>query len=309
MGAVHFSIDPQLVELLKQLLPLEVFVETGTFEGEAVQRIRPYFEEIHSVESSEKYFASASERFNKDPAIHLYLDDSPRFLRQLVPQLRNRSVLYWFDAHWCEADASAGKSSQCPLLQELESMDILNSQSVILIDDARLFLCPPPAPHEVSQWPDFDSLVKKLHCLSSHHLFMVVNDTILYFPVTLRNAVRSFAHEQSINWLTVLDRSRDYDSVLMGFKAANREISNLIEAAKEKDEEISRLSAAAIEKDEEINRVLNAAEQRLGLINHLDRELSDLRRSRAYRLGFALLNPRIVLKRILRKTPSLAGKT
>ena len=309
MGAVYFSIDLQLVELLKQLLPLEVFVETGTFEGEAVQRVRPYFEEIHSVESSEKYFASASERFRKDQAIHLYLDDSSRFLRQLFPQMRNRPVLYWLDAHWCEADASAGKSAQCPLLQELEAMDILNSQSAILIDDARLFLCPPPLPHEVRQWPDFDSLIKRLHSLSSHHLLMVLNDTILYFPVALRDALKSFAHEQSINWLTVLDRSRDYDSVLMEFKSANREISNLIEAVKEKDEEISRLSAAAQEKDEEINRVLNAAEQRLGLINRLDRELSDLRRSRAYRLGFALLNPRIVLKSIFRKTPSLEGKS
>ena len=288
MGAVHFSIDPQLVELLKQLLPLEVFVETGTFEGEAVQRIRPYFEEIHSVESSEKYFASASERFRQDQAIHLYLDDSSRLLRQLFPQLRSRSVLYWFDAHWCEADASAGKSSQCPLLQELEAMDTLNSQSVILIDDARLFLCAPPAPHEVSQWPDFDSIVKRLEALSSHHELMVINDVILFFPASIDNHLRGFAHRHSIDWLTVLDKSRDYDSILKEFSQLEREAKG---------------------KDEEIHLLLNTAEQRLGLINQLDRELYDLRKSKAYRLGYALLNPGAALRWIIGRGHSLPKKT
>ena len=36
MGAVHFSIDPRLLARLRDLLPLKVFVETGTYEGESV---------------------------------------------------------------------------------------------------------------------------------------------------------------------------------------------------------------------------------------------------------------------------------
>ena len=35
MGAVHFSIDPKLVSILQQQLPLTIFVETGTFKGES----------------------------------------------------------------------------------------------------------------------------------------------------------------------------------------------------------------------------------------------------------------------------------
>ncbi len=41
MGAVHFSIDPKLVAVFKRHLPLQVFVETGTFEGEAIRHNSP----------------------------------------------------------------------------------------------------------------------------------------------------------------------------------------------------------------------------------------------------------------------------
>ncbi len=40
MGAIDFSIDVRLVECLRRELPISVFVETGTFEGEAIARYR-----------------------------------------------------------------------------------------------------------------------------------------------------------------------------------------------------------------------------------------------------------------------------
>jgi hypothetical protein len=39
------------------------------------------------------------------------------------------------------------------LLDEFRAIGRLNERSVILIDNARLFLCPPPVPHETSQCP------------------------------------------------------------------------------------------------------------------------------------------------------------
>ena len=55
MGAVHFSLDTNLVKAIKSVLSLDVFVETGTFKGDTIENVKDYFTEIHSVELSEEY--------------------------------------------------------------------------------------------------------------------------------------------------------------------------------------------------------------------------------------------------------------
>jgi hypothetical protein len=166
VGAVYFSVDTELIRELKRHLPLEVLVETGTFEGDTVAQVRELFETLHTVELSEKYFEISRQRFLYDPAIFVSQGHSPDWLKQLVPRLLDQPVLYWLDAHWCVAEQTAGEISQCPLIEELRAIGGLNPQSVLMIDDANLFLCPPPHPHESSQWPPFDLLVRELRALS-----------------------------------------------------------------------------------------------------------------------------------------------
>jgi len=250
MGAVNFSLDIELVEHLKQVLPLSIFVETGTFEGETVNKVISLFEEVHTVELSEEYYLKSSKRFQEQNSVKVYYDSSELLLKKLCFLLRDKSVLYWLDAHWCIADSTAGYHSQCPLLQELDAIQVLNAQSVILIDDARLFLCPPPRPHEISQWPDFNAVVQKLFSLSSAHEIMVVNDVIIYYPASISSALKTYAHEKSIDWLSVVDKSRDYDSVLLQLE--------------EKEAQIKMLAASA--------------EERLRLVEKLDEELRNIHR-------------------------------
>ena len=60
MGAIHFSIDEELLGLLCRELPLNIFFETGTFEGESLEIARKYIAECHSVELSPDYYAAAA---------------------------------------------------------------------------------------------------------------------------------------------------------------------------------------------------------------------------------------------------------
>jgi hypothetical protein len=248
MGAVTFSIDLQLVKTLKQALPLTQFVETGTFEGDTVEQVKPLFETIHSVELAEEYYLRSVERFQSIPHIKLYCGRSEDVLRSLQPLLEKQSVLYWLDAHWCLANHTAGQTSQCPILQELDAIQHLNSDSVILMDDARLFLCPPPQPHEVSQWPSFDAILRKLYSLSNGHEVMVLNDVILYYPSTIRTAVQQYAYMSSVDWLSVFDKSRDYDSLLAQLHEKEDQIQLLKRVAQERE-------VALIEKEEMIQQL------------------------------------------------------
>lgn len=284
MGAVDFSIDAELVAVLKVHLPLRVFVETGTFEGESIRRVRAQFEEIHSVESSAEYYTQGVSRFRDDAKVFLHFGHSPEVLRQLAPSLLGRSILYWLDAHWCEADYAAGNKSPCPLLDELDAISGLNEQSVILIDDARLFLCPPPRPHGVSQWPSFNSILKCLRRLGSVHEVMVLNDVLIFYPSAVREPLSQYAYEHSINWLTVLDKSRDRDLLLAQLKEKEAVIRNLASFVKrasamveEKEAALLKLATSLEEKEDVIRDLAMACETRLAMLNELTAEVERLR--------------------------------
>ena len=146
MGAVSFSLDHRLVTELQSALPLRVLFETGTFQGDTVAELQSYFDEVVSVELSESLCIEAVERFKSYPHVKILKGNSSEQLHVLQDELKDTGVLYWLDAHWCAATNTAGELSQCPLLEELQAIGKLNSKSVILIDDARLFLATPTTP-------------------------------------------------------------------------------------------------------------------------------------------------------------------
>lgn len=200
MGAVSFSLDYRLLEEIKDYLPLSLFFETGTFHGDTVAAAIPYFTSIYSAELSETLYLRAQERFEKTKKVHLLQGNSPSSLKKMQAELAGQPVLYWLDTHWCLAENTAGQVSQCPLLQELEAISHLNNQSIILIDDARLFMAPPPPPHEITQWPTFHQILKCFMELSSHHEISVINDVIAFYPKQARSGIYAYARKYSTDW-------------------------------------------------------------------------------------------------------------
>lgn len=193
-----------MVKALASVLPLDIFVETGTYEGDTVDLVRGLFREVFSVELSEKYVESARHRFKIFPNINILQGNSPSVLHELIPKLRQQSVLFFLDAHWCVAEHTAGQTSQCPLIEELNEIGYLNQDSVIIIDDARLFQCTPPFPHDVTQWPVFADVLGALRSLSQTHTLTIVNDYFVYFPVAISPVVEGYAREFGIDWLHVI---------------------------------------------------------------------------------------------------------
>jgi hypothetical protein len=210
MGAVHFSIDGRLLARLRELLPLKVFVETGTYEGESVDTALAYFDELHTIELSEDLFTRAAARFDDSPTVRVYHGSSAEVLSTLSSGLRRRSVLFWLDAHFC-AHRSAGSEVQCPLLEELEAIGSLGGRSVILIDDARLFMAPPPVPLIAEQWPNFSEVLARLSTLNPTHELMVIDDVMVFFPPQIGESLRGFAREHAIDWLLALAWGRELD--------------------------------------------------------------------------------------------------
>lgn len=253
MGDIKFSIDTGLVEALKSVLPLPVFVETGTFEGDAIELGLRYFEEIHSIELSPEYYAHAKARFPDAKGVHFYLGDSGKMLANLRPKFTGRSALFWLDAHWCVAQDTGGEKSQCPLLDEIRGIGPLNDESAIMIDDARLFASPPPQPHEISQWPRLDQVIDALRSVGGKtHELKIFNDVIVFAPAKANAALTDYMTRNTVTLLKIKDKADGYDVLDAQLKEKHAEITALKAAAVEKDTEIADLKKAADEKDAEV---------------------------------------------------------
>lgn len=198
MGAIHFSVDVELIEALRRRLPLSVFLETGTYKGETTLAAARHFPRVITVELSPEMYEFAAGRLDALHNVERILGSSPDTLRRLSPMLGTQSVVYWLDAHWC-GEATAGAAAECPLLDELDAIGTLNDRSVILIDDARLFLAPPPAPHQVSQWPQLSDITRALDRLSAVHRLWVINDVLVFAPETVAAEVVAYGREFGVD--------------------------------------------------------------------------------------------------------------
>lgn len=243
MGAVHFGLDNGLIDILQAMLPLRVFVETGTFEGDTLDKAKDRFEHLYSAELSDHYFSYAQTRFRSDNKILLFHGSSERMLVNWKDKWKDESTLFWLDAHWCVADKTAGGETQCPLLKELSAIKELNAESIILIDDARFFLCAPPETHNISDWPVFDEVVDALRSLSHAHQTLIINDVIVFAPKVLQSELLAYSSEHNVDMLTVCDKARDYDLLAKQLEEKEALINCLATQVEEKEELINRLSA------------------------------------------------------------------
>ncbi len=241
MGAISFNLDQGLVRELQRLLGFTHFVETGTFRGESLAAVQGLFTRCLSVELSPEYHAVARERFAGVPNVTVLLGDSAQVLAAQRSVYTGHPTLFWLDAHWCAAENSAGEKSQCPLLEEIAAIGHLDGKSAILIDDARLFLGPPPKPHEISAWPTLDAVATALHRTSAEHTLVHYNDVLLFIPAGILPALRPFLQEHTANLLTLADKARDYDSVLTQAREKEKELSALHAVADERMKLIQRL--------------------------------------------------------------------
>jgi hypothetical protein len=119
--------------------------------------------------------------------------NSPQELRTLSSGFDN--PLFWLDAHW-SGGTTAGENDECPLLAELDAIgEGKFAQPVIIIDDARLFLSPPPPPHKWEQWPDIGTVLAALERCGDFYV-VIKDDAIIAVPASARSETVEFLRNQ-----------------------------------------------------------------------------------------------------------------
>lgn len=151
-------------------------VETGTNVGNSAARAAPLFERVVTIEKDAALHAAARSRHADLRNVEWVLGDS----REVLPQLDlSEPTVFWLDGHWSAGD-TAGEGDECPLLDELA---MIGPQHAILIDDARLFIEPPPPPHDPSQWPTLEQVMAAL----AQREVTIREDVVVALPRRLRS--------------------------------------------------------------------------------------------------------------------------
>lgn len=156
---------------------IKTFVETGTAGGHTAELAANLFEQVYSVEVDKERMVTASRRLAGYHNITLRLGDSVSFLESMRQQLHGNPVLYFLDSHWCGGERFG---PECPLLRELQAIGkMFNERQVVMIDDARLFINPPPPPHRPEEWPTMDEIVSAVNAWCKPWRYFLDGDIII----------------------------------------------------------------------------------------------------------------------------------
>jgi hypothetical protein len=213
MGLINFGVPKHEVKFLKKAMNIDVFVEGGTYKGSTAKEMSDIFRKVYTVEKSDVMFDIAKENLKDMSNVTMLKGDTREHLKNILE--KNDNIIFWLDAHWSGGD-TYGEEDECPLIEELEIIFQYSKNHVILIDDARLFLAPPPSPHKIENWP---SLTDILQVLPMNWELLEFEDVIYLFPKKIGIEFKVFMQKNTT------DRSKEYgknnqNSLVKGLKIA-----------------------------------------------------------------------------------------
>jgi hypothetical protein len=195
MGSVQFGPPQEIIELLRTSCGLKIFVETGTYRGDTAAWASNIFDSVLTIEGDVNFYNSASKRYQHHKNITFLQGNSCAVLPTVVKQCPG-PALFWLDAHWMPG--AFGAEAECPTLNEIQAILSTQQKHCILIDDARLFLAPPPHPHNADDWPEFSEILTALNTGSNGKRYTAVyRDVIISVPEQARELLRKFLQEKA----------------------------------------------------------------------------------------------------------------
>jgi hypothetical protein len=113
------------------------FIETGTSYGTTIFGVEPFFEKLHTIEISEKYYNYTKNRYRGNK-INFILGDSIDIFSKLLPTINDKTI-FFLDGHYSSGDTGRGVKD-VPLIEEIIQINNLyKNEGIIIIDDVRLF--------------------------------------------------------------------------------------------------------------------------------------------------------------------------
>lgn len=186
MGVVRFGAPEEEINILSKIMSLSVFFEGGTYRGATALNASRAFDKVITVERSEMMFEIARSIIGNTRNIVMLKGDTRDYLQTVLES--NDNIIFWLDAHWSGGD-TYGENDECPLLKELEIIFSYKKNYAVLVDDARLFLAPPPKPHKLEHWPTIKIIAE---IIPEGWELIIYDDVIYIFPTHVSQEFRQY---------------------------------------------------------------------------------------------------------------------
>jgi hypothetical protein len=223
MGAVTWGVPTPVVDVVRAAEQLRVCVETGTYRGGSTALLAARFDRVITIEAGPDLAAAAAARLGTYPNVECLCGDSRRLLPEVVRAL-DEPALFWLDSHYCGPETH-GARGQCPVLEEIATVVGAAQPHVLLIDDARLFLAPPPRPLDPAQWPSIDEICRAIAGGALRRFVAVHDDVILAVPESCRQSV--------VDWLVEQATRREVPRHRRPIAAAGRVVRRLLSTGRD----------------------------------------------------------------------------
>lgn len=180
MGSVRWGIHEAFLDAVRGAGRYDTAIETGTYRGASTAVLACRFREVISIEGDPDLAAAAMARLARSANVRVLEGDSRTLLPGIVDGLA-APALFWLDSHYC-GRGTFGARDQCPVIDELRAVVGSPIPHVILVDDARLFLKPPPRALETRQWPSIDGICRAIDAGRVRRHVVVHDDVIAAIP-------------------------------------------------------------------------------------------------------------------------------
>jgi len=184
----------QLARDLRDRLGLVRAIETGTYRGSGARLLADVFPSVTTIEVAPQLARAAAASLASLPHIEVVGGSSADVLPGLVDP--SQPTLYWLDGHWSGGE-TGGAGDECPVIAELAAIAKGHADDCVLIDDARLFLAPPPPPHDPEQWPTYREIEDAILAARPTHRIVVAHDVIVAVPERAADLAAAFAAREA----------------------------------------------------------------------------------------------------------------
>ncbi len=118
------------IQLLRNDFNIRIAVETGTYHGSTAKFFASCFEDLYTIEIDDGNYLTAKQQLAPYHNAHCFLGSSEQVLKDILPQLQDKKILFYLDAH---------RGYDSPLKDELDAISKTHrDQCIIVIDDFKV---------------------------------------------------------------------------------------------------------------------------------------------------------------------------
>jgi len=163
---------------MQRIYKINILIETGTFMGEMVKAMAPYFKKILTIELSTEIYTETSKNLSHLHNISFLQGDSTNVLPEILKNI-TEPASFWQDENYSAVITTHDKKDT-PIVEELNSIktSLYKNSHVILIDDARLFT----ENSEHNDYPTLQELNEWVTLNMPNSSLTIENDIIMIIP-------------------------------------------------------------------------------------------------------------------------------